>query len=66
MVPSREPYPTDPIDVSDGVAGVEKARDHELRALSSRFPDVDSAVAEIARLAAVLTLSNGPVSRTAS
>jgi fructose-1,6-bisphosphatase-3 len=40
------------------------ARDHELialRALSGRFPDVDSAMAEIARLAAVLTLPKGTV-----
>ena len=32
-----------------------------LRALSGRFPDVDSAMAEIARLAAVLTLPKGTV-----
>jgi fructose-1,6-bisphosphatase-3 len=40
------------------------ARDYELitlRALSGRFPDVDSAMAEIARLAAVLTLPKGTV-----
>lgn len=39
-------------------------RDYELitlRALSGRFPDVDSATAEIARLAAVLTLPKGTV-----
>ena len=47
-------------------AGVEgpDARDYELitlRALSGRFPDVDSAMAEIARLAAVLTLPKGTV-----
>jgi fructose-1,6-bisphosphatase-3 len=46
--------------------GVEEphARDYELitlRALSGRFPDVDSAMAEIARLAAVLTLPKGTV-----
>src|SRR5271169_6041898 len=40
------------------------AGDYELitlRALSDRFPDVDSATAEIARLAAVLTLPKGTV-----
>jgi len=40
------------------------AGDYELitlRALSGRFPDVDSAMAEIARLAAVLTLPKGTV-----
>src|SRR4051795_11881252 len=39
-------------------------RDDELitlRALSVRFPDIDSATAEIARLAAVLTLPKGTV-----
>src|SRR5436305_7329041 len=39
-------------------------RDYELitlRTLSGRFPDVDSAMAEIARLAAVLTLPKGTV-----
>ncbi len=39
-------------------------RDYELitlRALAGRFPDVDSAMAEIARLAAVLTLPKGTV-----
>jgi fructose-1,6-bisphosphatase III len=42
----------------------QNARDYELitlRALSGRFPDVDSAMAEIARLAAVLTLPKGTV-----
>src|SRR5215472_9717279 len=47
-------------------AGVEgpDARDYELitlRALSGRFPDVDAAMAEIARLAAVLTLPKGTI-----
>src|SRR4051794_32177422 len=40
------------------------ARDYELitlRALSTRFPDVDSAMAEIARLSAVLTLPKGTI-----
>ncbi|WP_435015631.1 fructose-bisphosphatase class III [Tundrisphaera sp. TA3] len=40
------------------------ARDYELitlRALSGRFPDIDSATAEIARLAAVLTLPKGTI-----
>ncbi len=39
-------------------------RDYELialRALSGRFPDIDSAVAEIARLGAVLTLPKGTI-----
>src|SRR4051794_15912482 len=47
----------------DEVEG-QNARDYELitlRALSGRFPDVDSAMAEIARLAAVLTLPKGTV-----
>lgn len=49
---------------SDAENGHHPARDHELialRALSGRFPDVDSATAEIARLAAVLTLPKGTV-----
>ena len=48
---------------NDEVEG-QNARDYELitlRALSGRFPDVDSAMAEIARLAAVLTLPKGTV-----
>src|SRR4051794_3312903 len=47
----------------DEVEG-QNARDYELitlRALSGRFPDVDSAMAEIARLAAVLTLPKGTI-----
>ena len=49
---------------SDHDAGGQDARDYELialRALSGRFPDVDSAMAEIARLAAVLTLPKGTI-----
>ncbi|MDR3638349.1 MAG: fructose-bisphosphatase class III [Isosphaeraceae bacterium] len=45
-------------------AGGQDSRDYELitlRALSDRFPDVDSAIAEIARLTAVLTLPKGTV-----
>src|SRR6516164_5475994 len=55
------------MDAKDHRAGdVEgpNAHDYELitlRALSGRFPDVDSAMAEIARLAAVLTLPKGTV-----
>ncbi len=48
------------VDVAEG----QDARDYEiitLRALSGRFPDIDSATAEIARLAAVLTLPKGTV-----
>jgi len=47
----------------DGAEG-RRGRDPELvalRVLSGRFPDVDSATAEIARLAAVLTLPKGTV-----
>src|SRR6266481_4430466 len=54
----------DPQTRNDRDAGAEHARDCELitlRALSGRFPDVDSAMAEIARLAAVLTLPKGTV-----
>src|SRR4051812_8421252 len=49
---------------SDADSERHHARDYELialRALSGRFPDVDSATAEIARLAAVLTLPKGTV-----
>src|SRR5579875_2280718 len=49
--------------IDDAAAG-QDARDYELitlRALSGRFPDVDSATAEIARLAAVLTLPKGTI-----
>src|SRR3954447_6027499 len=49
---------------SDADAERQYARDYELitlRALSGRFPDVDSAMAEIARLAAVLTLPKGTI-----
>jgi fructose-1,6-bisphosphatase-3 len=45
-------------------SGGPNAHDYELitlRALSSRFPDVDSAMAEIARLTAVLTLPKGTI-----
>jgi fructose-1,6-bisphosphatase-3 len=45
-------------------AGAPNDRDYELvtlRALSNRFPEVDSAMAEIARLAAVLTLPKGTI-----
>src|SRR4051812_45842321 len=54
----------DPQTRIDRDAGGRDARDHELialRALSGRFPDVDSAMAEIARLAAVLTLPKGTI-----
>ena len=54
----------DPQARSDHDAEGQDARDYELialRALSGRFPDVDSAMAEIARLAAVLTLPKGTV-----
>jgi fructose-1,6-bisphosphatase-3 len=50
---------------SHNAAGCEpNACDYELvtlRALSDRFPDVDAAMAEIARLAAVLTLPKGTI-----
>ena len=49
---------------TDNAAEGQSAGDYELitlRALSGRFPDVDSAMAEIARLAAVLTLPKGTV-----
>src|SRR3954465_773898 len=48
----------------DGFALDRSARDYELitlRPLSGRFPDIDSAIAEIARLSAVLTLPKGTV-----
>ena len=54
----------DPQARSHHDAGGQDARDYELitlRALSGRFPDVDSAMAEIARLAAVLTLPKGTI-----
>jgi fructose-1,6-bisphosphatase-3 len=54
----------DPQARSDNDANGQCARDYDLvtlRALSGRFPDVDSATAEIARLAAVLTLPKGTV-----
>ena len=54
----------DPQTRIDNDAVGQGARDYELialRALSGRFPDVDSAMAEIARLAAVLTLPKGTI-----
>src|SRR5438046_10687239 len=54
----------DPKAGSHNDAEGQNARDYELitlRALSDRFPDVDSAMAEIARLAAVLTLPKGTI-----
>ena len=54
----------DPKASSSNDAEGQHAGDYELitlRALSGRFPDVDSAMAEIARLAAVLTLPKGTV-----
>src|SRR3954466_4639995 len=56
---SMEPQPQTRLDLEGP-----HARAYELitlRALSGRFPDVDSAMAEIARLAAVLTLPKGTV-----
>jgi fructose-1,6-bisphosphatase-3 len=54
----------DPKDRSASEVEGQNARENELialRALTSRFPDVDSAMAEIARLAAVQTLPKGTV-----
>ncbi len=48
-------------DVSGQGNGIREDELITLRALSSRFPDIDSATAEIARLAAVLTLPKGTV-----
>src|SRR4051812_8572775 len=71
MVRDRSPSPPqtsrelmDPKASSNHDAEGQNARDYELialRALSGRVPDVDSAMAEIARLAAVLTLPKGTV-----
>src|SRR5436305_1078086 len=61
---SMGPGTMDPQAVADRFAIDRNARDYELitlRALSGRFPDVDSAIAEIARLSAVLTLPKGTV-----
>src|SRR6516165_1034929 len=60
----HELRPMDPKAPSASDVVGQSARDYELitlRALSGRFPDVDSAMAEIARLAAVLTLPKGTV-----
>src|SRR5262245_20424813 len=56
--------PMNPTSGGDASPLDRNARDYELitlRALSGRFPDVDSAIAEIARLSAVLTLPKGTV-----
>ncbi|AGA26821.1 fructose-1,6-bisphosphatase [Singulisphaera acidiphila] len=54
----------DPQALNDNDVSGQGIRDDDLitlRALSGRFPDIDSATAEIARLAAVLTLPKGTV-----
>src|SRR4051794_39303970 len=62
--PRSSRAPMDPKVRSNRDVEGQNARDYELitlRALSGRFPDVDSAMAEIARLAGVLTLPKGTI-----
>src|SRR3954469_19533291 len=61
---SREPIPMDPTPPRGDDVDGPGARNYQLialRALSGRFPDIDSAMAEIARLAGVLTLPKGTI-----